>query len=382
MGLLYFDLNRSRGSELIDAKIRKISQELASNNDGTARQSKSQVNKKERELIILKRQKKAMTDDVDEALQRYPTIEDAYSSALLTKAISPSNKQRRKVHEPSLFAKGVQSYYNSVRRSTSSKDYYGNYEVEKYCHFGGWLPGMSIKCFHLVPKSLESDGIAYLLGVREADLSEPRNGIALNISNYTDLNNGRIVIVPDKPKNGEEAIWRFLQVHKLLPSGQKDIDGKVLEFLSPNQPARRYLYLRYVMTFLQQQRLGNVDWLDFVKARGNVWGLPGPYLRKSMLFALARRVLGQDLPEYFYDSTFTVADGCPQRSDEDEDDLAMALDYKMQCDYADITKSDEEWSSDDAWSDDSDTDEEANGGFGKYGHSPRSRTSDTGGIVE
>lgn len=93
-----------------------------------------------------------------------------------------------------------------------------------------------------------------------------------------------------------------------------------------------------------------------------------------MLFALARRVLGQDLPEYFYDSTFTVADGCPQRSAEDEDDLAISLDYKMQCDYADVAKSDEEWRSDDAWSDDSDTDEEANGGFGKYGHSPRSRT--------
>lgn len=135
------------------------------------------------------------------------------------------------------------------------------------------------------------------------------------------------------------------------------MDGKALKFLTPNRPARRYLFLRYVMTFLQQQRVGNVEWLDYVKARGYLWGLPGPYLRKSMLLALAKRFSGQGLPDCFYDSTFTVADGCPQRSAEDEDDLAMGLDHKMQYEFAEATRNKEEdWSdsSDDEWSDYSD----------------------------
>lgn len=165
-------LRVSSGSEFINAKIYRISAELAASNDGIARQSKSEVDKKERELIILKRQKKAIVDDVDEALQRYPTIEGAYSSALLTKVIS-AFKKRRKVPEQSLYAKRVLSYYDSVRHPLR-KDYY----VEKYCHLSAmWLPGMTIKCARVVPKPLESDDLAYLFGVRETDLSEPRNGM-------------------------------------------------------------------------------------------------------------------------------------------------------------------------------------------------------------
>lgn len=102
-----------------------------------------------------------------------------------------------------------------------------------------------------------------------------------------------------------------------------------LKFIHPDRPARRYLYLRYVITFLHQQKLGNVGWLDRVKTRGYLWATPGPYLRKSMLLTLARRFSDLVLPEVFYDSTFTIADSCPQRSLEDEGDLAMGFDHRM-----------------------------------------------------
>jgi hypothetical protein len=81
---------------------------------------------------------------------------------------------------------------------------------------------------------------------------------------------------------------------------------------------------------LHQQKLGNIEWLDRVEAKGYLWATPGPYLRKSMLLTLARRISDQFLPEVFYDSTFTIADSCPQRSPEDEEDLAMGFDHKIQ----------------------------------------------------
>ncbi|OBT91260.1 hypothetical protein VE02_00258 [Pseudogymnoascus sp. 03VT05] len=309
MGLLRYDI--SPGSEFIEDKIRKITAELAASNNDTARGPKSEFGKKERELAILKRQKKAIVDDVDEALQRYPTIEDAYSSALLTKVISASKKWK-KAPQQSLYAKGVISYYDSVKPGLSE-----NY-VEKYCHLNaGWQDRMYVKCMHLVPKSLQPDELAYLFGVREADLFEPRNGITFSLGIHKALTKGSTVIMPDKPVYGEEAIWRCIVVQKSKASNVlyrgttwNDIDGKPLEFLTSNRPARRYFYLRYVMTFLQQRRLGNLEWLDDAKSRGYHWGLPGLYLRKSMLTALAKRFSDQDLPECFYDSTFTVADGC------------------------------------------------------------------------
>ncbi|PMD22236.1 hypothetical protein NA56DRAFT_658159 [Hyaloscypha hepaticicola] len=108
------------------------------------------------------------------------------------------------------------------------------------------------------------------------------------------------------------------------------MDGKALEFLTTNRPARRYLYLRYVITFLRQQKLGNTKLLDRIEAKSYIRATPGPYLRKSMLISLARRISDHFLPEAFYDSTFESADGCPQRSPEEEDDLVMAFDRNMQ----------------------------------------------------
>jgi hypothetical protein len=49
-----------------------------------------------------------------------------------------------------------------------------------------------------------------------------------------------------------------------------------------------------------------------------------------MLISLARRISDLFLPEAFYGSTLTNADGCPQCSPEEEDDLVMAFDHKMQ----------------------------------------------------
>jgi hypothetical protein len=90
------------------------------------------------------------------------------------------------------------------------------------------------------------------------------------------------------------------------------------------------LYLRYIITFLHQQKLGNVEWLDRVEAKGYLWATPGPYLRKSMLLTLARRISDRYLPDVFYDSTFAISDGSPQRSPEDEEDLAMGFDHKIE----------------------------------------------------
>jgi hypothetical protein len=61
-----------------------------------------------------------------------------------------------------------------------------------------------------------------------------------------------------------------------------------------------------------------------------------------MLISLARRISDHFSPEVFYESTFTSADGCPQRSPEEEDDLVMAFDHKMQDALAEKGRDEEE----------------------------------------
>ena len=130
-----------------------------------------EVNQKERELVTLKRQKKTIADDMDDLLPQCSTIGAAYSSVLMSKIMSAS-KQGKKRFDQREFSKAVLSYYGALRT--------GSGHAEKYCHVTGWQHEKNIKCAHLVPKLLESDELAYLFGVREAILSEARNGMFIS----------------------------------------------------------------------------------------------------------------------------------------------------------------------------------------------------------
>jgi hypothetical protein len=69
-----------------------------------------------------------------------------------------------------------------------------------------------------------------------------------------------------------------------------------------------------------------VQWESEVVAKGTMWASPGPYVRKSMLVTLAKKVGDHMFPEAFYDqTTFSEVDGCASRSKAEEDDLALSM---------------------------------------------------------
>jgi hypothetical protein len=105
----------SSTNDFLDAKIESISADLAFNSkfkdyfenakkrkaladedyDDAVKELELEVNQKERELITLRRQKKIISDDIDEVLPQYSTVEGAYSSVLMAKIMSASGKQRK-----------------------------------------------------------------------------------------------------------------------------------------------------------------------------------------------------------------------------------------------------------------------------------------------
>jgi hypothetical protein len=99
-----------------------------------------------------------------------------------------------------------------------------------------------------------------------------------------------------------------------------------------------------MMTYLHHKKTGAMGWTSRIEAKGKMWATPGPYLRRSMLTTLARKVSDHFLPEAFYEeTTFTEAEGCAARSAEEEDDLALSLTVRMRED----TKKHHESDSDD-----------------------------------
>lgn len=164
-----------------------------------------------------------------------------------------------------------------------------------------------------------------------------KNGLMLasNLEQALDL--GRIVIVPSMPEADEEVRWTCfvtevpdLSNHILRGLRWRDIDGRELTFRGPNRPAKRYLYFRFLMTYLQWQRLGNVKWMSKIDTKGKVWASPGKYLRHSTLLTFAELLGDRRLPEEVYDqTTFLEADGSPARSKDEEKVIAMSMLHQL-----------------------------------------------------
>jgi len=101
----------------------------------------------------------------------------------------------------------------------------------------------------------------------------------------------------------------------------RDIHNKELVFRNSNRPAARYLYFRYVMTYLWHKKKGNSAWAAEIDAKGTMWATPGSYLRGSLLKMLARKVSDRFLPETIYGHQ-SFEDGETQMK---EDDASMAV---------------------------------------------------------
>jgi hypothetical protein len=89
-------------------------------------------------------------------------------------------------------------------------------------------------------------------------------------------------------------------------------------FLSDNRPAKRYLYFRFVISYLHAKRNNNLATTQKIEAREIFFASSGPYLRESTLISLARNISGCELPpSVFADCTFTDQDEGAQKDVEE-----------------------------------------------------------------
>ncbi|KAI9764138.1 MAG: hypothetical protein M1840_008698 [Geoglossum simile] len=85
-----------------------------------------------------------------------------------------------------------------------------------------------------------------------------------------------------------------------------DLDGTELEFKNENRPAHRFRYYHFVSTLLRYVRYEKPGWAEkrVNLPTGKIWATPGPYLRKSMLKALANVIGDCEPSEGVFDGVF------------------------------------------------------------------------------
>lgn len=115
-----------------------------------------------------------------------------------------------------------------------------------------------------------------------------------------------------------------------------------MTFRGAGRPARRYLYFRFIMTYLLCKNRGrSLEWAQ-TGPRGYIWATPGPYLRKGMLAAMGKVAGDMYMPEAWEmeleKSTFIDADGSPAVDEQTERNMSRKLSMKME--QASIRKED------------------------------------------
>jgi hypothetical protein len=96
-------------------------------------------------------------------------------------------------------------------------------------------------------------------------------------------------------------------------TNQKDLDNRPLKFLSDNRPRRRFLYLRFLISYLWSKR-ESVPGLERKVESNRFWPSAGSYLQHSTLQTLARCISGCEIPkDLTTEHTFTRSNS-PERN--------------------------------------------------------------------
>lgn len=91
--------------------------------------------------------------------------------------------------------------------------------------------------------------------------------------------------------------------YEVLANLSQDIDDQELKFPGNNLHARRFLYFRFIITYLFHKRIGDAHFAEKVDKIENFWATPGPHLRRSMLVPLAKNISKYHIPQSILEKT-------------------------------------------------------------------------------
>ncbi|EFR03953.1 hypothetical protein MGYG_06952 [Nannizzia gypsea CBS 118893] len=321
------------------------------------------------ELRTISPQWSILSNDMNEVLPKYKDFNAAYKNAIAGKPAIILEKESKPEHRANQLRKSVDDFYAGKRVTAM--------ETQGHCHILGWTLYDEVTATHLVPEGLDANAIAFLFGVGNVNIDEPRNTLLLHKNVSKALETGFVVIVPVPAHSPDEEVkWKLFvtdtdSLDEPVSPGivWNTLHGRELKFLNDNRPAKRYVYFRYVMTFLMLRPHGKLSWIREVLAAKNYWDVPGEYLERTMLKRLVNLSAGFHLPKAFYlKTTFNMKGKGYLPPAEAQEDLTICLansilmtpDYRepdaVYCgsDHGNDEDNGSDWNNNSEWNDTSD----------------------------
>ena len=161
---------------------------------------RAQLADRERELVLLGRQRATLARDLADERRAAPAgVEDAYLRVLAPKLAPPppAADAHRSATGAALKAK-VLDFYGALRPDCAGA----------HCCLFGLSSFAAVRAACLVPHGFESPELAGLFGVRDVDLTDPRNHLPLARTAQRALDDGLIVFVPAAAAGGGNVQWQ------------------------------------------------------------------------------------------------------------------------------------------------------------------------------
>lgn len=200
----------------------------------------------------------------------------------------------------------------SKKRSSETQSHMKNQSVTKYEARKGALgkdtlwccitqrhwPQDDVRAAHIVPHALGPGLAEYIFGSGAGlrmDTSD--NRLLMHVSAERSFDNGNFVLLPVDASETPIVRWRIkltntAAMNSSIGSGEKlkDLDGQEAVFKNDARPASRFLYYHFVMTLLRNKKHRQPGWEKFSAElpTEKPFATMGPYVRESMLLALAR----------------------------------------------------------------------------------------------
>lgn len=203
-----------------------------------------------------------------------------------------------------------------------------------------WLEEDMVEA-HIVPYSIGEINAAYLFGL---DLEKGyeavwsiQNGLLLHNKIEKALNAARIIIVPDEDDLNELKLVildETLLDQKVDVGGPtyRDLNNRRLNFQTKARPGQRFLYLHCILALFRRRRFHVVGWEnDKTKVTTSyTWGTPGPWIRRSIIKALAFEVGDAERVEDLISDKNCLTDFPGELSKEKEADMAVKIRQEFQ----------------------------------------------------
>ncbi|KAL8783509.1 MAG: hypothetical protein Q9195_009363 [Heterodermia aff. obscurata] len=269
-----------------------------------------------------------------------PDAHGAYVSVLLKLYKDPTTSGKRsKAHQAQMRSEAIKKYSPGVGAPLN----------EYWCPIAqDFYATSSFKAAHIVPHRLGPEVVDCLFGAGAGlRLYSADNCLFIHTEAEARFDSGCFVLIPAVPLENPIKSWRIrvtndaARHHKIGEKPLGELDSAIVNWRnSDERPAARFLYFHFVITLLRNKRDGTPGWEQYMQElpTGKPFASMGPYLRKSMLLALARaagdlneeyeaKILGTEGKELFTKNKMLgnreeeeIARRVMEVKDKDEDD--------------------------------------------------------------